>query len=147
MLLLYFAWSSLRDWKNYQEIEIEEPQSGPKTILQAVLVNLLNPNSYLGWSLVLGPAVLAAWDEGPRFAALLIFSFYFTMISISMVLIMLMGKAMLLRSEARRSLLLISALLLAGLGIYFISLSGWNLAGKFLSEATNHLYLSIPLRF
>ena len=78
---------------------------------------------------------------------LLIFSFYFTMISISMVLIMLMGKALLLRSEARRSLLLISALLLAGLGIYFISLSGWNLAGKFLSEAANHLYISIPIRF
>jgi threonine/homoserine/homoserine lactone efflux protein len=147
MLLLFFAWSSLRDWKNYQEIEMEEPQSGPKTILQATLVNLLNPNSYLGWSLVLGPAVLAAWDEGPRFAVLLISSFYFTMISISMILIILMGKTLLLRSEARRSLLLISALLLAGLGIYFISLAGWNLVGKYLSEAANQLYLFIPLRF
>jgi threonine/homoserine/homoserine lactone efflux protein len=127
-LLLFFAWSSLRGWKNYQEVKAEEPQSGPKTILQAVLVNLLNPNSYLGWSLVLGPAVLTAWNEGPRFAVLLISSFYITMISISMVLIMLMGTTMLLRSEARRSLILVSALLLAGLGIYFISLAGWNLA-------------------
>ncbi len=147
MLLLFFAWSSLRDWKNYQEIEVEEPQSGPKTILQATLVNLLNPNSYLGWSLVLGPAVLAAWNEGPRFAVLLILSFYITMISVSMVLIILMGKTLTLRSEARRSLILVSALLLAGLGIYFISLAGWNLAGKYLSEAANQLYLFIPLRF
>ena len=147
MLLLFFAWSSLRDWKNYQEIEVEEPQSGPKTILQATLVNLLNPNSYLGWSLVLGPAVLAAWNEGPRFAVLLILSFYITMISVSMILIILMGKTLLLRSEARRSLILVSALLLAGLGIYFISLAGWNLAGKYLSEAANQLYLFIPLRF
>ncbi|MCK4489615.1 MAG: LysE family transporter, partial [Anaerolineales bacterium] len=43
-LLLFFAWSSLRGWKNYQEVKAEEPQSRPKTILQAVLVNLLNPN-------------------------------------------------------------------------------------------------------
>jgi threonine/homoserine/homoserine lactone efflux protein len=128
MLLLFFAWSSLRGWKNYQEVKAEEPQSGPKTILQAVLVNFLNPTPYLGWSLVLGPAVLTAWNEGPRFAVLLISSFYITMISISMVLIMLMGTTLLLRSEARRSLILVSALLLAGLGIYFISLAGWNLA-------------------
>ena len=127
-LLLFFAWSSLRGWKNYQEYKAEEPQSGPKTVLQAVLVNLLNPNSYLGWSLVLGPAVLTAWNEGPRFAVLLISSFYITMISVSMVLIMLMGTTLLLRSEARRSLILVSALLLAGLGIYFISLASWNLA-------------------
>ena len=116
-LLLFFAWSSLRGWKNYQEVKAEEPQSGPRTILQAVLVNLLNPNSYLGWSLVLGPAVLTAWNEGPRFAILLISSFYITM-----------GTTLLLRSEARRSLIFVSALLLAGLGIYFISLAGWNLA-------------------
>jgi threonine/homoserine/homoserine lactone efflux protein len=146
VVLLFFAWSSLRAWKNYQEVK-EESQSGPKTILQATLVNLLNPNSYLGWSLVLGPAVLAAWNEGPRFAVLLILSFYITMISVSMVLIILMGKTLTLRSEARRSLILVSALLLAGLGIYFISLAGWNLAGKYLSEAANQLYLFIPLSF
>lgn len=147
VVLLFFAWSSLRAWKNYQEVKTEEAQSGPKTILQATLVNLLNPNSYLGWSLVLGPAVLAAWNEGPRFAVLLILSFYITMISVSMVLIILMGKTLTLRSEARRSLILVSALLLAGLGIYFISLAGWNLAGKYLSEAANQLYPFIPLRF
>ena len=132
-LLLFFAWSSLRVWKNYQEVKAEEPQSRPKTILQAALVNLLNPNPYLGWSLVMGPAVLAAWNEGPRLAIVLLLSFYTTMISISMVIIILMGTTLLLRSEARRSLILVSALLLAGLGIYFISLAGWNLAGIYLS--------------
>ncbi len=115
--------------------------------LQPALVNLLNPNPYLGWSLVMGPAVLAAWSEGPRCAVLLLLSFYITMISISMVLIILMGKPLLLRSEARRSLILVSALLLAGLGIYFISLAGWNLTGKHLSEAANQSYPFVPLRF
>ena len=147
IVLLFFAWSSLRSWKNYREVKTEEIQSGPKTILQATLVNLLNPNSYLGWSLVLGPAVLAAWNEGPRFAVLLILSFYITMISVSMVLIILMGKTLTLRSEARRSLILVSALLLAGLGIYFISLAGWNLAGRYLSEAANQLHPFVSLRF
>ncbi len=146
VLLLFFAWSSLRGWKNYQEVKVEESQSRPKTILQAALVNFLNPNPYLGWSLVMGPAVLAAWNEGPRFAVLLLLSFYITMISISMVLILLMGKTLLLRSEARRSLIFVSALLLAGLGIYFISLDGWNLAGKYLSEAANQSSFYLPVR-
>jgi len=59
----------------------------------------------------------------------------------------LMGKTLLLRSETRRSLILVSALLLAGLGLYFISLAGWNLAGKHLSETANQLYFSTPLSF
>jgi threonine/homoserine/homoserine lactone efflux protein len=147
VLLLFFAWSSLRSWKNYQEVKAEQSQSRPKTILQAALVNLLNPNPYLGWSLVMGPAVLAAWNEGPRYGLLLILSFYITMISISMVLIILMGTTLLLGSKARRSLIFVSALLLAGLGIYFITFAGWSLAGKYLSEAANQLYFSIPLRF
>lgn len=147
VLLLFFAWSSLRGWKNYQESAVGEKQSAPKTILQAALVNLLNPNPYLGWSLVMGPTVLAAWNEGPGFAVLLLLSFYITMISVSMILIILMGTTLLLGSKARRSLIFVSAFILAGLGIYFMSLAGRQLAGKYLSEAANQLYFSNPLRF
>ena len=52
--------------------------SAPRTLLEAALVNLLNPNPYLGWSLVLGPASLAAWSESPSTLAL-IGAFYGTM--------------------------------------------------------------------
>lgn len=142
-LLLTFAWASFNSWKNYQESKSGESQSAPKTILQAALVNLLNPNPYLGWSLVMGPAVLTAWNEGPRFAVILLLSFYITMISISLILIALMGTTRLLGSTARRKLNLISALLLGALGIYFVTHAGWKLAGNIFPSAVNQFLLSI----
>ena len=68
LLLLYFAWSAFRNWKTDQTSNPEISTSTPATVLQAALVNLFNPNPYLGWSLVMGPAVLLAWGENPFFA-------------------------------------------------------------------------------
>ncbi len=131
LTLLVFAWFAFR---NSRTVQGEDRQSGrststPKTIFQAGLINLLNPNPYLGWSLVMGPAVLAAWTESPALALALLLAFYLTMISTSMVMIYLMGKAVLLGPNARQTLSLVSALILVGLGVYFIYQSGSNLLG------------------
>lgn len=129
-LLLYFAWSTFR--KRDQAGRTDEKAaegSQPKTIGQAALVNLLNPNPYLGWSLVMGPAVLTAWKAGPGQAVVLLMAFYTTMISTSMVLIYLMGRALLLGPNAGRTLAIISALLLVVLGFYFLYQAGGHLAG------------------
>jgi ABC-type nickel/cobalt efflux system permease component RcnA len=77
----------------------------------------------------MGPAILSAWSEKPGFAVALLLAFYLTMISTSMVIIYLMGQAMLLGEGARRWLSLISALLLVGLGSYFLFQAGGNLLG------------------
>lgn len=127
LLLLHFAWSAFRNWKTDQTSNPEISTSTPATVLQAALVNLFNPNPYLGWSLVMGPAVLLAWGENPFFAISLLGAFYLVMISTSMVLILLMGTTGLLNQSGRRTLLLISALLLAGLGIYYLGTGGWAL--------------------
>lgn len=128
-LLLYFAWKAYRNWREDQVVEFGESESTPKTVFQAALINLLNPNPYLGWSLVMGPAVLAAWAESPVIAAALLLAFYITMISTSMVMIYLMGRALLLGPGARKFINLISALLLVGLGLYFLYQAGGNLLG------------------
>jgi threonine/homoserine/homoserine lactone efflux protein len=127
-LLLFFAWNAFQSWQQEKPIE-EDSSSAPKTVLQAALVNILNPNPYLGWSLVMGPAVLSAWSEGLVFAISLLLSFYITMIGTSMAIIYLMGQALLLGDEARQKLTLISGLLLVGLGTYFVILAGSNLLG------------------
>jgi len=127
-LLLYFAWNAFRNWREDQEVEIREAESKPKTVFQAALINLLNPNPYLGWSLVMGPAVLAAWAKSPGTAVSLLLAFYFTMIITSMVMIYLMGRALLLGPGARKVMNLISALLLVGLGIYFLYQAGGSLS-------------------
>ena len=130
ILLLVFAWFAFQNWRSEEgeNLQSESPSSTPKTLLQAALVNLLNPNPYLGWSLVMGPAVLSAWAEGPALAIALLLAFYTTMISTSLVIIYLMGQALLLGPRARQSLSLVSALLLVGLGLYFLYQAGGNLA-------------------
>ena len=120
ILLLIFAWSAFRNSRRDQPPPTADPGSTPKTIGQAALINLFNPAPYLGWSLVMGPAVLSAWDSGPLLALALLLSFYITMISLSMLLIYLVGQALLIGPSARRILSFVSGTLLVGLGIYFL---------------------------
>ncbi|RLD06327.1 MAG: hypothetical protein DRI65_07005 [Chloroflexota bacterium] len=129
-LLLYFAWNAYRNWREDQVIEFGESESTPKTVFQAALINLLNPNPYLGWSLVMGPAVVAAWAKSPGTAVSLLLAFYITMITTSMVMIYLMGRASLLGPGASKVMNLISALLLVGLGLYFLYQAGGSLSGR-----------------
>lgn len=125
--LLAFAWSAFRNTRVDLPPPAADPGSTPKTIGQAALINLLNPNPYLGWSLVMGPAVLSAWEAGPGLAVALLLSFYITMISVSIVLIYLIGQALLIGPSARRILSLISGTLLVGLGIFFLVQAGTTL--------------------
>ena len=129
-LLLSFAWSTFRK-RDQAKRSAEKATEGsqPKTVGQATLINLLNPNPYLGWSLVMGPAVLTAWKAGPEQAVVLLLAFYITMISTSMALIYLMGRALLLGPNAGRYLSIVSASLLLVLGFYFLYQAGGHLTG------------------
>ncbi len=80
ILLLYLAWSSFEQWRRQSEAGTNNEGSIPQTLLQASMVNLLNPNPYLGWSLVLGPAAIDAWRSDPVNAIALISSFYIVMV-------------------------------------------------------------------
>jgi threonine/homoserine/homoserine lactone efflux protein len=117
-LLLYFAWSSYKRWREALDLNEAEEGSMPQTMLQAALVNLLNPNPYLGWSLILGPAAINAWAVDPMRAVVLVAAFYITIVIGTMGVIMLFGLSSLLNDERRRFLVLISAIILALLGGY-----------------------------
>jgi threonine/homoserine/homoserine lactone efflux protein len=118
LLLLYLAWSAFREWRREAVAGALEPASPPRTLLQAAAVNILNPNPYLGWTLVLGPALVQAWREQPSHALALVVSFYATMVVALAATIVLFGTTGLLGPRGRRRLVLLSALLLAGLGLF-----------------------------
>lgn len=118
MFLVYLAWASYRQWRRKTTTESSAGDSVPRTLLQAALVNILNPNPYLGWTLVLGPAVLAAWHESPTSALLLIVAFYITMVAVLACTILVFGATGFMKPGARRALVLISAVILAVLGVY-----------------------------
>jgi threonine/homoserine/homoserine lactone efflux protein len=91
--------------------------------MQAATVNLLNPNPYLAWALVLGPAAVAAWRQSPAHAVVLLMAFYGVMVAGLAGFILLASSARFLSLRAQRGLALMSAAILAGLGVYQILIS------------------------
>jgi threonine/homoserine/homoserine lactone efflux protein len=123
LLLLYFAWRAYRDWREGPLPEGTAQGSGSRTLLEAIGINLLNPNPWLGWTLVMGPALVAAWRTSPTFGIAFLLSFYGVIVGGSALLILLLGTSSLLSAGARRTLILVSAILLAVLGMYRLGLS------------------------
>ncbi len=122
LLLLYFAWSSYREWQRGPSLKAEA-NAAPRTLLEATGVNLLNPNPWLGWSLVMGPALMAAWQQDPAAGIAFLLSFYGVLIAMTALIILLFGTTSFLSPRLRRSLLLLSGILLAALGVYRLALS------------------------
>jgi len=117
-LLLYLAWGAYQQWRRDDSRPSEQVERVPKTLFEAALVNLLNPNPYLGWTLVLGPIVVAAWQEAPSSGVAVVVAFYATMVTTLAVLIVLFGSARLLGARFQRVLMFVSVWILAGLGLY-----------------------------
>ena len=63
VFVLYLAWGALKAWRGY---DARDMAPAPSSLLRAALVNVLNPNPYISWSLVLGPLLLKAWRAGAR---------------------------------------------------------------------------------
>ena len=89
-----------------------------RTLLEAVAVNLLNPNPYISWSTVLGPLTIQAWREAPSHAAALVCAFYTTMVAATAVLVLLLASARSLGPRIGRALVGLSAVALACFGAY-----------------------------
>lgn len=124
-LLVYLAWVAFHQWRS-----LAKPGSigsAPRTFLEAALVNLLNPNPYLGWAFVLGPSVHTAWAEHATYAAALIAAFYATMVVMLAGFILLVGTARFFGSRTQRALVGVSAVVLAGLGVYLLASAAWGL--------------------
>jgi len=125
LLLLYLAWVAFLQWRN--PTNSTSSRSAPRTLLEAALVNVLNPNPYLGWAFVLGPSSVAAWNEHPSYGVALIVAFYGTMVLSLAAFILLVGTARFLGPKRQRALVAVSAALLAGLGVYLLFSALWRL--------------------
>jgi threonine/homoserine/homoserine lactone efflux protein len=122
-LLLYLAWSTFKQNKHRSNGALTHSHKTPKTIFEAAFVNLLNPNPYLGWALVLGPTVMAAWQETPGTGVAVVVAFYVTMVAMLALLILFFGSTRFLSPKLQNFLILISVIILAGLGIYQLVIS------------------------
>lgn len=118
LFLIYLGYHAYISWKTYNtEKEIEEPDSS-KTLISAVTVNLLNPNPYLGWSLILGPIFLEGWNIHPIYGLSVVISFYFTMVVFLSITIILFSAARQLGPKISKLFIGLSALALFLFAIY-----------------------------
>jgi threonine/homoserine/homoserine lactone efflux protein len=99
------------------------------SLWSAAVVNLLNPNPYIGWSLVMAPLLLQGWREEPARGIALLAGFYITMVMTLAGIIMLSASAGRFGPRVRRTLIGLSAIALAGFGCYLLW-SGLSGAGE-----------------
>ena len=123
--LLFLAGAAFREWRRNRNPESQEQGSAPRTLLQAVIVNTLNPGPWLGWSLIMGPLFLEAWQKSAGHAVALVAAFYITMVACLVLFILLLGTTSFLSPRGRHALHLVSALALAGLGMYRLGSALW----------------------
>ena len=117
IFLLYLAWGSFRQWQRGPQ-DTTGDEKPPRTLVQAAVINLLNPAPYIGWSLVLGPALLDAWAQSPSYGIALLVSFYGILVLGNSLVIILFGTTQFLSPKTRHNLILVSAVFLAGLGVF-----------------------------
>ncbi len=118
LFLLHLAWSAAKACRDYQQVQAAPPASARKTVLNAAIVNLLNPNPYIAWALILGPLTLRAWKQSPANAMALVVAFYPTMVLGTVAMVVLFAAARSGGVRLARALVGVSAIALAGFGVY-----------------------------
>jgi threonine/homoserine/homoserine lactone efflux protein len=120
LLLLYLAYNSFKSYLNFEKFDKPEKNKTDSTLLKAILVNILNPNPYLGWSLIMGPLFIKGYNETPANGLALIISFYTTLILCQAGIIILFGLAKNLGPKVTRITLGIASVGLAAFGVYLL---------------------------
>jgi threonine/homoserine/homoserine lactone efflux protein len=125
--VVYLAIGAWRAWRNC-DAPAAAPVRAERSFLEAATVNLLNPNAYLGWSLVLGPRLLEGWHESPIHGIAVVASFYATMLAGFAGIVLLFHLAKGAGPRVTRVLVGSSALVLAGFGVYqlWLGTAAWR---------------------
>ncbi len=117
LFLFYLAWGAFQTWRTYRPQAIA-PDAGRQSVWQAALTNLLNPNPYLFWGLVGVNILRAAWEQAPASALAFLGGFYALLLGGNALTIFIFGTARDALPRLNRSLIGLSALALAVLGVY-----------------------------
>lgn len=117
LFVLYLAYGAYKTWKNFDPVIPAIEGSTQRSILKAALINTLNPNPYIFWSLVTGPILLTGWRETPLHGLGFVVAFYATMILGLSAIIFAFGFARQLGPKVNRTLVGLSAIALFCFGL------------------------------
>lgn len=117
--ILYLAW---RAWKAFREEQFAAPQAEDvavrQSLLEAAVMNLLNPNPYIFWGLAAGPILVQAWRDAPSLGLSFLIGFYAALLGGFALQIVVFGTARRLGPRVSRALTGISAIALLLFGAY-----------------------------
>lgn len=117
LFLLYLAIGAWRSLPTSASPPAAPPAAGAG-LARAALTNALSPGPWIFWSTVGGPAFLGGWRLNGTWGIAFLAGFYCAMIAVSLGLIGLFAAAGRLGARAMRTLQMVSASLLAGMGLY-----------------------------
>lgn len=120
LFILYLAWGAYQAFRRYVPYAPAEEESAQRGVLQAALMNLLNPNPYIFWSLIGGPILLEGWRVSASLGLAFLVGIYVALIGGLAALIILFATAQHLGPRINRALIALSALALAAFGLYQI---------------------------
>ncbi len=119
LFILYLAFEAWKSWRSFEEKSADPvPSAAPSNLWKAAIINWLNPNLYLGWSIIVAPIVLSGWRESPAKGAAFIIGFYTTIIGTMIGMVILFAAARTLGPKVRRILIGMSSIGLACFGLY-----------------------------
>jgi len=117
LFLIFLAYNAYKSWQTYSEKK-DEKIITYQNFFKAVTVGLLNPNAYIGWSLILGPMLIKAWTGHPAFGIIMLAGFYGSMAMYSIGMVILFASARNLGPKITRISIGISAIALFLFGVY-----------------------------
>ncbi len=124
VFVLYLAWSLLKQWRQDKQltVNVEGAQSiGWRGLWRAAIVNWLNPNPYLFWTLVGGPTLIAALNQSAAQGVAFLIGMYGVFIGSMLIIVAVFHFARHLGPRVVRGLLLISIVVLAIFGVLLLT--------------------------
>ena len=118
LFILYLAYGTFKAWKNFKTETSADILGSRQSVLQAALMNTLNPSPYIFWTLVTGPVLLRGWRETPLHGIGFLAGFYLTLILCLAVIVIVFGTARQMGPKVNRVLLGVSTVALICFGLY-----------------------------
>jgi threonine efflux protein len=118
LFILYLAFEAWKSWREFRAQDGPGSQARRNNLFKAAVVNWLNPNVYISWSIIVGPMFLQGWQKGPATGVGLVLGFYLTLIATMIGMVLAFASARALGPKIRKSLIGVSSIALAALGIY-----------------------------
>lgn len=118
IFILYLARGAWLTWRRFDLTTSAAATPGQQSLWRAALMNALSPGPYLFWSLVTGPLLLQGWRISPVHGIGFLVGFYVTIVATLVAIIVVFSSARRLGPGFNRALIGISAIALAGFGVY-----------------------------